>query len=351
MSTKKQEIPNIIFLVLHESGIIVYSYPNLGKEQYLLSSLISATMAIGEQISNREGEIASVTIGDRTVLAIRENDIIYALITTKHYAQMNKLLFLMIEETKKNFPAKIVDGIVRSKADTTLLDTRIESLITMHSKVLELEKRKPIETAEIPLTDVHRILGEYKFAKILRGLIADKNIIIMGYDPISIAKIIHTIIGLFPRPISFLTIEETELNRLNQVHPPAVIICRRGLEKKIVEKIGDTIILDFDKPIKKLKGDKLCDVLTQALRLEREESKVLMVKNELMSLISIVDDLRRILKSAGKEEITIDQLKTELYKKHPGEKVDYILRVLQEEKSHLIDSVKTPEKVLDEIFF
>jgi len=76
-----------------------------------------------------------------------------------------------------------------------------------------------------------------------------------------------------------------------------------------------------------------------------------MVKNELMSLISIVDDLRRILKSAGKEEITIDQLKTELYKKHPGEKVDYILRVLQEEKSHLIDSVKTPEKVLDEIFF
>jgi len=350
MSESMSGLPDTFFLVLHESGIIIYTYPDLGKEQYLISSLISATMALGDRVSGREGEIASVKIGDRTILAVKEKDIIYSLITTKKIVGAEKLLFSLVEETKKNFPVEIVDGVVRSKMDTAMLDTRISSLILLHIRVTEVARGEERREIHIPLPDAYKIIGAKRFVKILRLLIAGKNIIIAGYDPISIAKVLFIINNLYPRPIQILTMDEEGINKLSSLGAQSIIIVRRGLEEKLASKLENYSILDFDKPLGKIKRDKLYEALDRILALGSEESRILAIKNELMSLVSIIEDMESILEKEERK-LTLEELKKRLSKRHPADKVDYILRVLQDEKSRLLKQIKTPEKVLEEIFF
>jgi len=342
-------IPDILFLVLHESGVIIYTYPELGREQYIISSLLSATIALGEQIS-RGGEVAKMNIGDRVIITIKEDDIIYSLVLSREIEGLDKLLFSLVEIVKKDFPAEIVDGIVRSRDDTLGLTEQIESTINLFIRAIRLEKKEHIEVG-LPFTDVYRIIGGNKLTKIFRCLVANKNIIVVGYDPISISKVLHVIPSIWPRQIEVIMAEEKmDISKIAPKDVPIVVICKRGMEKEIAEKIGNVTIIDFDVAHKKYKRDLISKKLEDALKLESEESKFLSIRNELHSLTSIIDDIRKIL-SESKGEITMEELKKKLEKNHPPEKIDYVLRVIEEEKSELLSRIKTPGKVLEEIFF
>ncbi|MEX0567956.1 MAG: hypothetical protein Q6363_002210, partial [Candidatus Njordarchaeota archaeon] len=167
------ELPDILFIILHESGIVIYTYPPIKEQQYILSSLISAIFALSSQLSKKERDIVKMNISGRTLYGLREEDIIYSLLVSEKYPiEGNKTLIAMVDEVKKDFPAEMIDGIVKPKDDTTSIDTRLENILALSISRARLERYEPKISTGLSLHDVCQIAGKEKITKIYRCLIA-----------------------------------------------------------------------------------------------------------------------------------------------------------------------------------
>lgn len=345
------ELPDILFIILHESGIVIYTYPPIKEQQYILSSLISAIFALSSQLSKKERDIVKMNISGRTLYGLREEDIIYSLLVSEKYPiEGNKTLIAMVDEVKKDFPAEMIDGIVKPKDDTTSIDTRLENILALSISRARLERYEPKISTGLSLHDVCQIAGKEKITKIYRCLIAGKNIVIVCYDISLVARVIHTVCQFWPEEIDIVPISEENIDKITKTEKTMIFIVGRDYEKRLSKILPDALFIDFDKPLKeKFKGDILISKIDKILKLESEESRNSMLRSEILSLCTILKDAEKIV-SESKEEITIENLKKILAKKHPIEKVEYVVSILTSEKGKILSKIKTPEKILEDVF-
>ena len=333
---------NLIFLVMHEGGAIIYTYPPLEEEQYILSPLVSAVFAILEYISKTENEVMSVSTKDKELFALKKGEVIYALFLSKDLKTYGSdLLLSLIDIVDRDFPAEIVEGIVKVREDTSDLTLIIEKFLKSHLEaVLLAEKKKPL-----PMSDALRIFGTKKAAKFYRSLIAGKRIVIYGYNSDLIYRVVRTLLLCWPEPLPICT-------NTGKVPADRQVIVVVGREQVEVLRgcLKDAEYMDFDKPLReKIKKDYLLECIEQTLSLESDEARIMKLRGDILTLNAIVEDIMEAVEESN--EVSIDKLRRELQKKHPPEKVAYILEVLAREKSWIMERIRTPNKTLEEIFF
>jgi len=332
----------IIFIVMHEGGTIIYTYPSLKEEHYVLSPLVSAVFAMLEYISKTENEIMYISTKDREMFALKRGEIIYALFVPKELKPYgDKILSSLIEVIEQDFPAEIIEGIVKVREDTSSLTLSIEKFLKEQLEEMLLAR----EERPLPISDALRILGIEKAVKFYRGLIARKHIVMYGYDGSLIRRVVRTLLLCWPRPTPVYTkIEEAPKDM------QIVIATEKGLVEKLKNVLIDAVYINFDEPLKeRFKKDYLLECIKQALNLESDESRIMKLKGDILALDAIVTDTEEIV---GREkEISIEDLKRELRQRHPLEKITYVLEVLAKEKSRIMERIRTPNKTLEEIFF
>jgi len=331
----------IIFVVMHEGGSIIYTYPPLREEQYILSPLVSAVFAILEHISETENEMMSVSTKDREMFALKRGEIIYALFVSKDLKQYGgELLASLIEIINQDFPAEIIDGIVKVREDTSSLTSSIERFLKERLEKILARKEKPL-----PLSDALRMLGIEKATKFYRGLIAKKHLVVYGYNSDLIRRIVRTLLLCCPFSLPVST-SPREIPKDTQI----ILAINKDQAEQLKDRLIDAVFINFDEPLKeKIKKDYLLECIKQVLKLESDESRVMKLKEDILSLSAIVADIEKII---GREkEVSIEKLRRELQQKHPAEKVAYVLEVLASEKSRIMEKIRTPDKTLEEIFF
>lgn len=184
--------------------------------------------------------------------------------------------------------------------------------------------------------------------KVFRGFLARKNVVVVGYDESLIAKLMEQLTTFWPSDNDLALGAETDYL---QGKTGLAIIAHRELEKKLRKNMNNTLPLDFDKPLKnQLKKDLLYEKLKEILDLTSEKSRKSMLESELISLNTIAHDIEKIT-SKTEDEIPLKDLKKRLKGKHPAEKVNYVLDVLVNEGSTVLEPVHTPAKSLEETMF
>lgn len=335
----KELIEEIIFIVIHEGGVVIYVYPPQEEEKYLLSSLISAIFAIMDGVSSRENEVVQVSSKDKEMFAMKKGDIIYALFIPKESKiNGNKLLLSFFKILNESFPAEIVDGLVKVRTDTRDIDLKIANMLRDHVEKIE-------EKELLPLSDAVKILGIEKSAFLCRCLLARKNIVICGYDRRSIRKIVRSILYWWPKKIGICD----DISEVPNDRPLVFVLGKEDVDK--IKSMGrDIVLLNLDKKLEeKIGKDYILVNLREVLHLKSEESISIKFKQEITALDAIVKSIEEI--TSKLEGITISELKKKLQEKYPKKKIDYVLDILVKEKSSLLKKIRTINKTLEEIFF
>lgn len=342
----KQGLPDILFLSLHESGNVIYSFPSLGSQQHVLSSLVSAIFSLGEEFGKVE-DIARSDVGDRRLFFKKEGELIFSLFVSKQQeGRFEGLLSALADIVKEEFPGEIVSGMVQSQDDTSAMTQYIEQTIDAY---LQKPSKKEVKKGEeFPLSDLTSMMGKEKVIKAIKGFLTRKNLVVLGYDESLTTEIMERLASFWPSNIELaFGVEATHFQEKTNL----VIIAHQEQEEKMRKELRDAIFLDFDKPFKeRLKDDLLYNKLTEILELTSEESKISMLESELISLNTIIQDIREI-SSETDEKIPLKTLKKRLKKKHPSEKVNYVLNALVNEKDPLLEKIRTPADSLEETMF
>lgn len=230
-----------------------------------------------------------------------------------------------------------VNGVLKH-----MLKKESERELVKHILILWGKKAAEEETKEIlPFSDICDILGNEKLAKTLRVLLAGKNVVMVGHNLSLILKMMHYISSFWPKRL-----EVTSKSVPESLKSKKKGIFVVGAEKAhdLRKKVENTVFINLEKPLeKKLQNDRLLGKINKTLELESEKSKREFLKDEILSLFSIVEDVKDIL-SREEHNIRMKDLKKELTKKHPKEVVDYLLKLLEQEESilmkHIISSSK-----------
>ncbi|NIQ06386.1 MAG: hypothetical protein GWO20_11880 [Candidatus Korarchaeota archaeon] len=138
MEGPKQELPDILFLVLHEGGTLIYAYPPIGKQGHSLASLVSAISALGEQLLGKTEEVSHTSVGKYTVSFLQQGEVIYSLfISKKCEGDFRGLLLTLSDLVRSDFPAQISDGILEMEGGTEDLTRNIEGTIKTYRRLLK----------------------------------------------------------------------------------------------------------------------------------------------------------------------------------------------------------------------
>lgn len=337
----REEIPSIFFMVLHTSGNVIFTYPSLGKRKHTISSLVGAILALGDEVSEVTNEVGHTILGKREIFLIKEGEITYSLFVSQKAAekqQIDNLLLMLVNILKSEFPAENDIGIKRASSLSKELENEIESIIErfMSETSYELSKES-VET--LPLFDISQIMGRDKFTQVFRGLLAEKKVILLGYDPTLLVKLINSLEFFWSE--KFKVVLGTDFDTIKD-EKNVFIIVFRWMENEVREKVENATYIDLDASfMTQLESDFLLEKLDSILDLEREENKRTMLKNEIITLKTILNDVKKLL-SKFEDGIHLEKLREKLGSKHPKEKVNYVLEVLINEGSPIAKKIRTP---------
>lgn len=224
-----------------------------------------------------------------------------------------------------------------------MLKRKNERELVKHILILWGKKAAEEKTQEIlPFSDICNILGIEKLAKTFRVLLAGKSVVMVGHNRSLILKMMYYLASCWPKRL-----EVTSKSVLNSLKSEKKGIFVIGAEKAhdLRKKVENTVFINLEKPLEKnLQNDKLLGKINKTLELESEKSKKELLKDEILSLFSIVEDVKDII-SREEHKIRLKDLKKEVTKKHPKETVDYLLKLLEQEEStlmkHIISSPKS----------
>lgn len=122
---------NMLFSVIHTSGVIIYSYPYLNEEHILVSSLVAAINALVTNIVDDADHEMTMKFGDYHATCKVYDDVIYCFFSDKTFYRSSTVLDDLIEIVKQNFPAIINNDIVRVNDEKVkALDAAIDLYLT-----------------------------------------------------------------------------------------------------------------------------------------------------------------------------------------------------------------------------
>lgn len=343
MNGEQYEIPDILFIVLHESGNVVYTYPEIGDHSYVLSSLTSAIFSLGEELSGEIMKVASTNIGKRRLFFMKDNEVIYSLFVAEKYdGDFEGLLLALVSLVNSNFPAEIIDGLVKMKGETETLSKRINSTIEAYidrPHFGEISDRKQISML---LTYACDIFDREKTVQLFRGLLANKKIVVIGYGTELISKVLRFLGSFWPEKLRL--VPASEINLFERDTGKVIFVAGRGKKEELKNKLENSIFIDFDNPPDNtLENDMLLEKVNEILDIERKETRRLMLEKELVTLNSIAKDIRKITSNSS-EKIPIKKLREQLTKKHPQDKAEYVLNVLMNLETPVKEKIEAPKK-------
>lgn len=327
--------------MLHESGNVIFTYPSLGERSHVVSSLVSAIFTLGEEVSGVMTEVVHTTLGKREFFFMKERGIIYSLFVSKELGgkhDFDNLLLTLVDVVKSDFPANIEGGIVQARVHPKKLEHKIEATIEQFMIEEPYDVMREVEQS-LPLPDLSQIMGKDKFVQVFRGLLAGKNVVIVGYDPTLILKVIRSISSFWPEHLKVVL--GTELDKLKG-EEKGFIATVRWMEDEVREKLENATYIDLDSSfMKKLREDFLLEKLDEILELEQEESRKTLLKSERISLKTTLTDVKELL-AETEGDIRLKTLRHQLSNQHPKEKVKYVLDVLINEESSIAENIRTP---------
>ncbi|NIQ05344.1 MAG: hypothetical protein GWO20_06340 [Candidatus Korarchaeota archaeon] len=212
-------------------------------------------------------------------------------------------------------------------------------LILWGKKASEEEKKE-----SLPFRDLCSILGKKKLVKIVRGLFADKNVVLGGHNRTLILKMAYYIYSIWPQRL-YVTSESVSDSPQSDKQGILVV----GTEKlhELEKKAENSIFIELTKPLKdKLDDDLLLKKIDEILELESEKSKRDVLKDTILSFLSILEDTKEIL-GRSEKKITAKGLEEDLIKNRSPQEVKYLLRVLKEEGSSLMDHIAFVDSIFD----
>lgn len=221
------------------------------------------------------------------------------------------------------------------------LKREIERELVRHIIKLWGEKLKEKEKERLPFSDVWEIAGKEKIVKMFRGILARKHLVLLGHNPSLLKRIVTSLNPVLPEHVT-VSVNIAE-------HPPeeqvSITILDRAMVEELPEWYDAALLLNFDEALQEsFKEGILYKKISKALQLEKETSKIEMIKNEVLLLDSLVEDLIN-----GRDELLVwfdrhsektvspKRLKEKLYEEHSNEKVDYLYSVLKAEESELFN--------------
>lgn len=346
-TTKTQEKPKIFFLVLHKSGDIIFSFPPTKTGGQVVSTLVGVISALEEQLSEMTPGVTSTTLGENMLYYVKNTGVTYSLFVPHELeGDFKGLLLTLIEKTKDNLSPKMLNGVGKLNNDTGELTEVISTTLDSYLK------RTPFKEAsgkgeEISLPNICKMIGVGKVVKIFRGLLAEKPMVVMGYNLPLVSRILHVLIRLYPENVRIHHKFDKNLLKTKQ---HTIFIMERGNEASIKENTETLTFLDLDNPLEEQPNNGiLFEKISQIPELESKKRRRSIVKSEVSSLYSIIDDSKKIL--AREPELSQKELREKLLTSHPQDKVKYVLELLVEEKSPVIENLETSEKIVEELFF
>ncbi|NIW51909.1 MAG: hypothetical protein GWN17_06760 [Candidatus Korarchaeota archaeon] len=286
-------------------------------------------------------EVVHTTLGEREFFFIKEQGIIYSLFVSKELdgkQDFDNLLLTLVDVIKSDFPADIEGGIVEAKGHPKDLEKKIEATIEQFMIEEPYDVMRGVEQT-FPLSDVSQILGKDNFVQVFRGLLAGKKVVVLGYDPSLILKVIHSITPFWPEHLKVVL--GTELDKIKE-EEKTFFVTVRWREDEVRGKVENATYIDLDSSFKKkFEEDLLFEKLDEILALESEESRKSMLKSEIVTLKIIVNDVKELLAEA-EGGLRLKTLRKKLSNKHPKEKVKYVLDVLINEESPMVENIRTP---------
>lgn len=270
------EIPDILFITLHTSGNIIYTYPSLGGREHVLSSLVSAIFSLEEKFSGETYGITKGELGKMRSLFKREGEIIYSLFVSNEYNRdFQDLLSKLVRIVDKEFPGEIVDGLIKVTGETNQLTKEIAKTINNYTTPQNIIENRGTEK-KLSLTDIIKLMGKETLVKIFRGLLAEKTIVIFSYDHTLFSKIAQNIASYWPENIKItygseiISFKETDNN---------LIIAKKKREEKIRKNTKEVMIIDYSQlSDEDLSEDMLLMKINKILKMEdKEESQELYI--------------------------------------------------------------------------
>lgn len=340
------EIPDLLFIALHESGTILYIYPSLKTREHVLSSLVSAIFALEKKLAGEIEDVVKARMGDKKSFFLKKDKIIYSLIVSREYeTDFKEFLSTLAEMVEEKFPGEVVGGIIKIEGDMKELTETIEEIINTYLNKTYIRKfgesREPLSFSEIL-----KILTPDTIIKIFRALLAQKNIVIFCYDQSFALRILHTLSSLWPEEVNLLSGFHTEVL---QKEENIIALTRKEKQNKL-KNFKNTLFIDFSKPEGELERDRLLKKMNEIRTIEHQERRQSILQKEISSLCEVIRKIKKLI-SKSETKLSLEEIKKKLRDSHPQERVEYILDVLIREDSPLLNKIQTPGKPLDETFF
>ena len=243
MFRKELSNKNFLFTVIHKSGVIIYSYPYLNDEHVLVSSLISAIIALIDNIVNdTKHRGIQLKFGKYRATCRRDNDIIFCLFinNSKHFYEEDSMLNDLIKIVYQNFPTTISDNIVkiddkRSRELDAAIDLYIE---TLENYSVNISSSSRIVYRMWLLTKSPNI----KIIKKIYQALLEGKIIFMFHRDLSIAyEFAEAIIESSIRPLEIRIIKPEDINVVDLTKQ--AIYVSKGAPKRKVSKIIESNVV------------------------------------------------------------------------------------------------------------